>query len=196
MARSTTKARGGKSTKAAPKAKAAQNGGGRRTHADRAKRVPEIVKMIKSGAKLGDVRAKFGPISALLAEAGYNTKGEKVSREPINGSGATLAKRVAAQRRQGVPFYELALRTSKSQAELVELLETHGFADVARGRVKTAPQAEAKTRSTKAAPKAKAAPAKAKAATKRGKTQETAEARTPRRPGRRVGKKRAAANPS
>jgi hypothetical protein len=142
--------------------------------------VPAIVKMLKAGHTMTEVRAKYGAgakIRKALGEAGYNTKGEKVEIAKISGSGKALAAKVARQREAGVAWWTLELATGKTETDLRELLENSGYASLAEGRVVQEREAPAKrTRSTKAAakttgrktaPKAKATATKATTAAKR-----------------------------
>lgn len=160
----TTTKRRGKKRGAKSEAKASTNGSKPRRDLDA--EVPAIVKLLKAGTTMTDVRAQYGSGPAIrkaLSKAGYNTKGEQVELEKISGSGASLAKKVAAERKNGVAWYTLALRTGKDESVLKELLEEHGHGDLVSGRV-VQPKAE-KTKTT----------GKKKTTRKRGKkTEETA----------------------
>lgn len=163
-----------------------------------AKSVPAIVKSLKSGTTMTDIRSQYGAGSVIrkaLADAGYNTKGEKVTVEPINGSGAVLAKRVAAARADGRAWWNIELATGKTEIVLRDLLNENGYGELAEGRVvreqedkpKPARKTVAKKTTAKAKPAAKA-PARKAAAKPKAKT--TAKAGV--KPGRRVRR----ANPS
>lgn len=156
MARTIT--RKAASSKAAPKkAAAAKSTSERRTHYDLLKLVPDIVKLRKAGSSWDAIQASHGVNAVvarkLLAEKGFNPKGESTEIPKITGSGAALAKKVAKARSEGIAFYTLALATGKTDAELKALLEEHGFAE-ATGRTyrkgeaapKKTPAAKAKSR--------------------------------------------------
>jgi hypothetical protein len=193
MARTTTtktrsrktaaaKATPAKRTRAA-KATPATNGNTRMSHEDKLALVPEIVKALKSGTTFAEIRQDPNyPSSGLrkaLADRGYNTKGEKIGEvAAIRGTGQVLAKRVAAQRENGVAWYALELATGKPQAELKELLEDNGYSDLV-GRVSTAVEEEVKPKRTRKA--AKAAPAKTTRKRGAAKTEAAPKARRTRR---------------
>jgi hypothetical protein len=164
-----------KSTGRKPAAKASTTKAATNAYAEM--NVPAIVKMLKAGETMTTVRARYGQgakIRKALAEAGYNTKGEKVEISEIKGSGAVLAKRVAAQREAGVAWWSLELATGKSETVLRELLNDHGYSALAAGRVvqereapaprprKAAAKPAAKSTARKTAPKAKATTSAAK----------------------------------
>lgn len=152
--------------KTATKASTNGNGHGAITTAD----VKAIVRKLKAGTTMTDIRAEYGAgpkIRKALMEAGYNTKGESVEIESISGSGKTLAARVAKQRENGVAWYALAIATGKPESVLRDLLTDNGYGHLVEGRVsKAADEKPAKTTTRKrGAAKAESA---AKPAAKRG----------------------------
>jgi phosphoglycolate phosphatase-like HAD superfamily hydrolase len=138
--------------------------------------VKDIVRQLKAGTTMTDIRAEFGQgakIRKALTEAGYNTKGEKIEVEAINGSGKTLATRVARAREAGKAWYSLEIATGKSETQLKDLLTEHGFGELAEGRVikdkpepvkRTARAAKATTAKTARVGRTKTAKATATAA--------------------------------
>lgn len=173
----TRKGRGRKAAAAEPEA-AAKTNGNRRTHEDIVALVPEIVKHLKAGVTMTEIRLGgdtvgekgygAGPvIRKALAEAGYNTKGEKVEVEDLTElEGKKLAAAVAELREDGKAWYYLELATDMSQSDLKELLEENGFGELASGRVtlgeeeeeEPAPKPAARKRTGRAAKAAEAEP--------------------------------------
>lgn len=138
MARTATKGRRTAKAKQAEPEETEAKGNGRRTHEDILELVPEIVEKLKDGVTMTEIRAEYGAgpvIRKALTEKGYNTKGERIEVEEIEGKGATLAKRVAAKREDGWAWYKLEIATDMSTDDLKELLEEHGYGELAEGRV-------------------------------------------------------------
>lgn len=111
----------------------------RRSAEDVDKLVPKFKSHLTGGGTMKALKAEYGfssdvPIREALARAGFDSKGKKLDVEPITGSGASLAKKVAKARRDGDAWYILALRTGKSESDLKALLGEHGHADEASGR--------------------------------------------------------------
>lgn len=97
------------SAKAKPKAASkTKSESTRRTAADIDALVPEFVSMLQDGAKMQEVKAKFGftngqPIRAALRRAGFDSKGQKAELEPIKmtGNAKSIAQRIMARREKG-----------------------------------------------------------------------------------------------
>lgn len=146
--KSAAKSSGSKNGKPASSGRAAK-----RSHDDLLKLVPAIVKARKSGDNWDTIQKDHGVNAIvarkLLAEKGYNAKGEALEVEEIKGSGKALAKRVATARRSGKAWHVLAIATGRSEADLRGLLEEHGYKEEASGR------AYASGGGSKAAPAAK-----------------------------------------
>lgn len=221
-AATTTRKRGRKSTTAAATPEPATNGSNRRTHEDIVALVPEIVKHLKNGVTMTEIRlggdevAKTGHpdgygagpvIRKALTEAGYNTKGEVIETPDLTElEGKPLADAVAELRDEGKAWYFLELATDMSQNDLKDLLEEHGYASLAEGRViisgadeeeEEAPAPTAR-RGRKAAAATTEAAAPATTTRKRGRKAAAAEPEAEAAPAtttRRRGRK-AAANPS
>jgi hypothetical protein len=169
------KAAPARTRKAAP---AATNGNGRISYEDKLALVPEIVKKLKSGVPFSQIRQEYTGSGwrAALAEKGYDVQGNKLTIEEISTAGGpkAFAKRVAAARAAGMPWFQVAIAAGRPRAELQQLLADHGYGDLASGRVTNEPEAKptrakapAKKTAAKAAPATRAKPAaKAKPATK------------------------------
>lgn len=147
VARKGAKGPGGKKA-GSPAAKSngsAKASSSRRSHEDLVKLVPAIVKLRKAGKSWDDVKDTHGVNGIvgrrLLAEAGYDAKGETLAVDKITGSGKSLAAKVAKARRGGAAWYTLALATGKTESELKALLTEHSHADEASGRVYTKSEA-------------------------------------------------------
>lgn len=136
MATATKTRKGRTKAKAEPEA---TSNGNRRTHEDILELVPEIVRKLKAGTTMTDIRAEYGAgpvIRKALTEKGYNTKGEKVEVEDITDlKGKALAKAVAALREDGKAWYYIELAADMSADDLKELLEENGYEELASGRV-------------------------------------------------------------
>lgn len=124
--------KGAKSSSGA--AKASSNGSKRRTAEDVRKLVPQFVKHLTGGGKMKELKQTHGfsddgPIRQALYLEGYDSKGNALAdadRAPIKATGANLAKRLIAEREQGTPWYALAYRTGKSEAELRQIVADAG----------------------------------------------------------------------
>jgi len=119
--------------------KAAKSTSTRRSTEDIDALVPDIVAALQSGAKMNEVKERFGfshgqPIRQALARNGYDSKGNSLSVTKITGSGKALADKVAKRRESGDSWYLLAQATGKTETELRALLEEHGHAALASGR--------------------------------------------------------------
>lgn len=120
-----------------PKAATAAKPAARKPNASTAKikaEVQQIAKRLKGGGKMKAEKERYG-ISAdtaiihALYHAGFDSKGNPLPaerQEPIKATGAALGKRLVKERQAGVPLYELAARTGKSEAELKKLIADAG----------------------------------------------------------------------
>lgn len=100
--------------------------------------VPTIVKALRSGTSMTDIRAQYGAgptIRKALWRNGFDTKGNAFNVEAIKGTGKVLATRVAKARQSGASWGLLQLRTGKPESDLKALLAKHGQLTLAQGRV-------------------------------------------------------------
>jgi hypothetical protein len=120
---------------AKPAAKAKSNGGKtRRTAEDVRKLVPQFKKHLQGGGKMKELKAEHGfsddgPIRQALYLEGFDSKGNDLpagSHDKISATGKALATRLVKERGEGTPWYALAHRTGKSEAELRAIVEEAG----------------------------------------------------------------------
>ena len=142
----------------------------RRSMEDVRKLVPKFVKHLQGGGTMRALKAEFGfsddgPIRQALFLEGYDSKGGDLPADahaPIKATGAKLGAALIKERSEGTPWYALALRTGKSEAELRQIVADAGgeTARVYRHKepaAKAAKKAPAKKAATKkAAPRRKA----------------------------------------
>lgn len=134
----TTTAKAGAKTATKPAAKAADKPKGERKPNAKVTKinaeVEKIAKALQGGKKMKDMKVQYdvsddGPIRVALYHAGYDSKGAALPASrtaKITGNGAALAKKLIAERGNGVPWYELASRTGQTEAALRTLVTENG----------------------------------------------------------------------
>lgn len=92
----------------------------------------EVAPLLRDGHKIADIKDRIGSnVDALhtaLARQGLDPHGEPLAIKELTASRpGTLAKRVAARRRDKAPWWMLKAETGKSYGELTRLLREYGY---------------------------------------------------------------------
>lgn len=94
----------------------------------------ELLPELQAGRKVSDLTDRIGSndeaFRTALARIGYDPHGNPLKLKSISArTDATLAKRVAARRENGAPWWLVMAETRMSYAKLNRILREHGYAE-------------------------------------------------------------------